>query len=102
MCSWQERSDWLVFGFVVGRSEATGLYLCGELAGAERLACICVGSWQERSDWLVFLSVTVVVLGPLPQGYSVTFLFVIINIIHHKGAYPYSLLLILYIWAPHH
>ena len=42
MCSWQERSDWLVFGCVVGRSEATGLYLGGHLAGAERLACILV------------------------------------------------------------
>ena len=38
----------------VGRSGATGLYLGGELAGAERLACIWVDSWQERSDWLVF------------------------------------------------
>ena len=38
----------------VGRSGATGLYLGGELAGAERLACIWVGSWEERSDWLVF------------------------------------------------
>ena len=45
----------------VGRSGATGLYLCGELAGAGRLACICVGSWQEQSDWLVFLSVLVLI-----------------------------------------
>jgi hypothetical protein len=52
--SWQERSDWLVFGWGVGRSRATGLYLGGELAGAERLACIWGGSWQEQSDWLVF------------------------------------------------
>ena len=52
--SWQERSDWLVFVCVVGRSGATGLYLGVWLAGAERLACICVCSWQERSDWLVF------------------------------------------------
>ena len=36
MCSWQERSDWLVFGCVVGRSGATGLYLGGWLAGAEQ------------------------------------------------------------------
>ena len=28
--------------------------LCGDLAGAKRLACIWVVSWQERSDWLVF------------------------------------------------
>ena len=52
--SWKERSDWLVFGWSVGRSEATGLYLGGELGGVERLACIWVVSWQERSDWLVF------------------------------------------------
>jgi hypothetical protein len=45
----------------VGRSGATGLYLGGQLAGAERLAVLCVGSWQERSDWLVFLSVLVLV-----------------------------------------
>ena len=38
----------------VGRSGATGLYLGGQLAGAERLGCIWVGSWQERSDWVVF------------------------------------------------
>ena len=25
-----------------------------QLAGAERLGCIWVGSWQELSDWLVF------------------------------------------------
>ena len=54
---WQERSDWLVFGWKVGRSEATGLYLCVWLAGAERLACIWVGGWQEQSDWLVFVCV---------------------------------------------
>ena len=30
------------FGWGVGRSEATGLYLGGHLAGAERLACILV------------------------------------------------------------
>ena len=54
---WQERSDWLVFGWKVGRSGATGLYLCVWLAGAERLACICVCSWQERSNWLVFVCV---------------------------------------------
>ena len=35
--SWQERSDWLVFLCVAGRSGATGLYLGGQLAGAERL-----------------------------------------------------------------
>ena len=34
----------------VGRSGATGLYLGGELAGAERLACIQVVSWQEQSN----------------------------------------------------
>jgi hypothetical protein len=101
--TWQEQSNWLVFGWSVGRSGATGLFFGGQLAGAKRLACIWVGTWQEQSDWLVFLSVTVVVLGPLPPGYSVTVLFVI-NIIHHQGTYLYSLLLIviLYIWAPHH
>ena len=36
VCSWQERSDWLVFVCVAGRSGATGLYLGGQLAGAER------------------------------------------------------------------
>ena len=36
MVSWQERSDWLVFGCAVGRSEATGLYWGGQLAGAEQ------------------------------------------------------------------
>ena len=54
MGSWQERSDWLVFGWSVGRSGATGLYLSGQLAGAEQLACIWVVSWQEQRDWLVF------------------------------------------------
>ena len=34
--SWQERSDWLVFRWAVGRSGATGLYLGGLLAGAEQ------------------------------------------------------------------
>ena len=34
--SWQERSDWLVFGWAVGRSGATGLYSGGELEGAEQ------------------------------------------------------------------
>ena len=42
VCSWLEQSDWVVFGRVVGRSGATGLYLGGHLAGAERLACILV------------------------------------------------------------
>ena len=31
--------------------------LCGDLAGAKGLACICVCDWQERSDWLVFVCV---------------------------------------------
>ena len=31
--------------------------LCGDLAGAKRLACICVCDWQEGSDWLVFVCV---------------------------------------------
>ena len=48
--SWQERSDWLVFEWGVGRSRVTGLYLGGHLAGAERLACIWVVSWQEPSN----------------------------------------------------
>ena len=30
------------------------MYLGGQLAGAERLACIWVVSWQEHSNWLVF------------------------------------------------
>ena len=54
MGSWQERSDWVVFGWWIGRSEATGLYLGGRLAGAKRLACIWVVDWQEQSNWLVF------------------------------------------------
>ena len=36
--SWQERRDWLVFVWGVGRSGATGLYLGGQF-----------NSWQERS-----------------------------------------------------
>ena len=50
----------------IGRSEATGSYLGGGLAGVKRLACIgrseATGSYlggglagQERSDWLVLL-----------------------------------------------
>ena len=39
-----------VVSSTVGRSGATGLYLGGQLAGAERLACIQVVSWQEQSD----------------------------------------------------
>ena len=39
-CIWvgslQERSDWVVFVWGVGRSGATGLYSGGELAGAEQ------------------------------------------------------------------
>ena len=50
MCDWQEQSDWLVFVCVGGRSGATGLYLGGQLAGAERLACIWVWWGVGRSE----------------------------------------------------